>query len=102
MSLDPHPQGAMKAVCGQGATLSLSSLVTPTPGFCQTPDYTWTYESALELEQLSEPDGTVRLATKTKELDALLGGSVRVGVTASKGPRARSCRSTCPSPWIPS
>ncbi|WNG18215.1 MYXO-CTERM sorting domain-containing protein [Cystobacter fuscus] len=86
VSLEAHPQNGMKAVCGQGATLSLASLVTPTPGFCQTPDYTWTYESAVELEQLSEPDGTIRLVTKEKELDALLGGSVRVGVTASKGP----------------
>jgi MYXO-CTERM domain-containing protein len=86
VSLDPRPQNGMKAVCGEGASVSLSSLVTPTPGFCQTPDYTWTYRSALELEQLSEPDGTVRLVTKTKELDALLGGSVQVGVTATKGP----------------
>ncbi|EPX57158.1 hypothetical protein D187_006912 [Cystobacter fuscus DSM 2262] len=86
VSLEPRPQNGMKAVCGQGATVSLSTLVTPTPGFCQTPDYSWTYESALEFEQLSEPDGTVRLASKAKELDALLGGSVRVGVTASKGP----------------
>ncbi|WP_095988281.1 MYXO-CTERM sorting domain-containing protein [Cystobacter fuscus] len=86
VSLEPRPQNGMKAVCGQGATMTLSSLVTPTPGFCQTPDYTWTYASALELEQLSEPDGSVRLATKEKELDALLGGVVRVGVTASKGP----------------
>ncbi|OJH37041.1 hypothetical protein BON30_31660 [Cystobacter ferrugineus] len=86
VSLDPQPQSGMKAVCGQGASMSLSSLVTPTPGFCQTPDYAWTYASALELEQVSEPDGTVRLDTKTKDLDALLGGAVRVGVTASKGP----------------
>ncbi|HEX8537483.1 MAG TPA: MYXO-CTERM sorting domain-containing protein, partial [Cystobacter sp.] len=86
VSLEPRPQSGMKAVCGEGASVSLSSLVAPTPGFCQTPDYSWTYQSALELERLSEPDGTVRLATRTKELDALLGGSVRVGVTASKGP----------------
>jgi hypothetical protein len=86
VALEPLPQNGMKAVCGQGASVPLSALAMPTPGFCQTPDYTWTYESGLEIEQVSSPDGTVELTTKNKELDTLIGGSVRIGVEASKGP----------------
>ncbi|MET0401760.1 MAG: hypothetical protein ABW123_05120 [Cystobacter sp.] len=86
VALDPRPRNNMKAVCGERASVPLATLASPTAGFCQTPDYAWRHTSGPELEELTTPEGEVRLVTRSQEFDALIGETVHIDVTATKGP----------------
>jgi MYXO-CTERM domain-containing protein len=77
---------ALVARCGEQARITLTQ--TFPPGACQTPDVTWVQDpdGGLPLEQdvLSGP--TVSLVTRDTGLDALVGKSLVMWVTASAGP----------------
>jgi MYXO-CTERM domain-containing protein len=67
----------------------LADLATPSPGFCQTPEYAWRHASGPDIQELTSPEGEVRLVTKSEVLDELIGETVGIDVTATKGPFAR-------------
>jgi MYXO-CTERM domain-containing protein len=87
VGLEPLPEvPALVARCGEQSRIELTQ--TFPPGTCQTPDVTWTQEQdggpPLEQSVLSGP--TVSLVTRDTTLDALVGKSLVMRVTASAGP----------------
>ena len=83
--LEPLPEvPALVARCGEQARVKLTQ--TFPPGACQTPDVTWEQDGGPPLEQrvLSGPE--VVLVTRDTGLDALVGKSLVMRVTASAGP----------------
>ncbi|MFY0566410.1 MYXO-CTERM sorting domain-containing protein [Archangium lansingense] len=75
---------ALVARCGEPARVTLTQ--TFPSWACQTPDVTWTQVSGPPLEQTSLSGQTVSLVTRDTGLDALVGESLEMDVTASVGP----------------
>ncbi|WP_375772977.1 MYXO-CTERM sorting domain-containing protein [Archangium gephyra] len=87
VGLEPLPEvPALVARCGEQARVTLTQ--TFPPDACQTPDVTWTQEvdGGPALEQAVLSGSTVSLVTRDTGLDALVGKSLVVRVTASAGP----------------
>jgi MYXO-CTERM domain-containing protein len=85
VGLEPLPGvPALVARCGEQARVELTQ--TFPPGTCQTPDVTWEQDGGPPLEQSVLSGTTVSLVTRDTGLDALVGKSLVMRVTASAGP----------------